>query len=73
MAELASPRSSVLQARLLGPFSLSRGELTAGPWERPSARRLVQLLLVSPGRRMTRDAAREALFPHMGPEASRRA
>ncbi len=59
-------------ARLLGPFSVTRGPLTAGPWERPSARRLLQLVLVSPGRRIGREAASEALFPQLRPDAALR-
>ena len=43
-----------VRATLLGPFSVSRGELRAGPWQRPSARRLLQLVLVSPGRQRGR-------------------
>ncbi|HXW80559.1 MAG TPA: AAA family ATPase [Acidimicrobiales bacterium] len=54
------------QAKLLGPFSLSLGDLNAGPWVRPSARRVVELVLISPGRRIFREAAAEALFPQLG-------
>ena len=53
------------QAQLLGPFSLSLGELSAGPWQRPSARRVVELVLISPGRRIRREVAAEALFPQL--------
>jgi class 3 adenylate cyclase/tetratricopeptide (TPR) repeat protein len=52
-------------AHLLGPFSLSLGQHRAGPWQRPSARRVVQLVLVNPGRRIRREAAAEALFPQL--------
>ena len=55
----------VLRARLLGPFSLALEDLAAGPWARPSARRLLQLVLVSSGHRVSREAASEALFPHL--------
>jgi class 3 adenylate cyclase/tetratricopeptide (TPR) repeat protein len=55
----------VLHARLLGPFSLTLGDVAAGPWARPSARRLVQLVLVSSGHRVGREPASEALFPHL--------
>ncbi len=34
----------------------------AGPWERPPAKRLCELVLVSPGRRVSRDLACEVLF-----------
>jgi class 3 adenylate cyclase/tetratricopeptide (TPR) repeat protein len=60
------------RATLLGPFSVTRGDVTAGPWERPSARRLLQLVLVSPGRRIGREAASEALFPQLRPDAATR-
>jgi hypothetical protein len=55
--------------RLLGTFSLTLGNRAAGPWARPSARRLCELVLVSPGRRIGREAACEALFPHLGSAA----
>jgi class 3 adenylate cyclase len=65
--------STKLRARLLGPLSVSLGELSAGPWERPSARRLLELVLVSPGRRIGKEVACEALFPHLASEAAARA
>ena len=52
-----------VRVRLLGPFSVVSGGRAAGPWPRPSARRLCQLVLVSPGRRVSRDLACEELFP----------
>jgi predicted ATPase/class 3 adenylate cyclase len=48
---------------LLGPFEISLGIRRAGPWPRPTAKRLCELLLVSPGRRVRREAAAEVLFP----------
>ena len=57
----------VLEVRLLGRFAVAAGGRTAGPWPRPSARRLCQLLLVSPGRRLSRDGACDALFPSLAP------
>jgi class 3 adenylate cyclase/tetratricopeptide (TPR) repeat protein len=45
----------------------------AGPWPRPSARRLVELLLVSPDRRIRRDLACEALFGGREQRAAARA
>ncbi len=59
-----------MRAKLLGPFSVTLGERTAGPWARPSARRLCELVLVSPGRRTGRGEACEALFPGLGPAAA---
>ena len=57
-----------MRANLLGPFSITLGELSAGPWARPSAKRLCELLFVSAGRRVAREAACEVLFPNLGPE-----
>jgi class 3 adenylate cyclase/tetratricopeptide (TPR) repeat protein len=59
---------AVLRANLLGPFSITLGDVSASPWARPSAKRLCELLLVSAGRRLAREAACEALFPNLGPE-----
>src|SRR5262245_21098072 len=61
-----------VRVRLLGPFSVSSGGRAAGPWPRPSARRLCQLVLVSPGRRVSRDLACEELFPGLDPRAAAR-
>jgi DNA-binding SARP family transcriptional activator len=54
-----------LQATLLGPFSLTLEGVAAGPWARPSARRLCELVLVSPGWRIGREVACEVLFPQL--------
>jgi DNA-binding SARP family transcriptional activator/tetratricopeptide (TPR) repeat protein len=62
-----------VQANLLGLFSIERGDKSAGPWSRPNARRLCQLVLVSPGRRIGREVACEALFPNLPPTRARRA
>lgn len=72
-AQASDPRGNgaeLLRVNLLGPFSISLGSRTTGRWERPPAKRLCQLLLVSPGRRLSREAAREALFPDLAPEAA---
>src|SRR5580765_8045892 len=61
-----------VRVRLLGPFSVTSGGRAAGPWPRPSARRLCQLVLVSPGRRVSRDLACEELFPDLDPRAAAR-
>lgn len=61
-----------VQVKLLGPFSVTSGGRTAGPWPRPSARRLCQLVLVSPGRRVSRDLVCEELFPGLDPRAAAR-
>ena len=56
-----------LRVSLLGVFSISCAGHIAGPWPRPGAKRLCELIFV-PGRRVTRDLACEALFPGLGPE-----
>src|SRR6478752_1965730 len=61
-----------VRVRLLGPFSVVSGGRAAGPWPRPSARRLGQLVLVSPGRRVSRDLACDELFPDLDPRAAAR-
>jgi DNA-binding SARP family transcriptional activator len=67
------PQELALQVTLLGPFSISWGARNAGPWPRPSAKRLCELVLVSPRKRVSRDFACEALFPGQGPENAARA
>ncbi len=70
------PRSNgnadVVEVKLLGRFTVTLGGRSVGPWPRPSARRLCQVLLVSPGRRVSRVSACEALFPSLSPEAAAR-
>jgi DNA-binding SARP family transcriptional activator len=58
---------------MLGPFTVTAANdaKTAGPWPRPTARRLCQLVLVSPG--ITRDLACETLFPGTEPRSAARA
>ena len=68
----AAPPAQAVQVRLLGEFAITAGDREAGPWPRPSARRLCALLLVSPGRRVTRDLACEELFPRLEPRAAAR-
>ena len=70
-----APAGQVVRVRLLGEFAITAGEageLVVGPWPRPSARRLCALLLVSHGRRMSRDLACEELFPRLEPRAAAR-
>jgi DNA-binding SARP family transcriptional activator/class 3 adenylate cyclase len=64
-----------VHVRMLGPFTVTaaNGAKAAGPWPRPTARRLCQLVLASPGRRITRDLACEMLFPGTEPRAAARA
>ena len=62
-----------VRVQLLGQFAVSAGGRVAGPWPRPSARRLCELLLVSPGRRVRRDIACEELFGDRDQRAAARA
>ena len=73
------PPDRVVRVHLLGPFSISlggAGSRTAtaiGPWPRPSAKRLCELVFVSPGHRVGRELACEALFHDLGAAAAARA
>ena len=67
-----APAGQAVRVRALGEFAITAGDLVAGPWPRPSARRLCALLLVSPGRRVSRDLACEELFPRLEPRAAAR-
>jgi class 3 adenylate cyclase/DNA-binding SARP family transcriptional activator/tetratricopeptide (TPR) repeat protein len=62
-----------LRAQLLGPFAITMGEKKAGPWARPPARRICELVLISRGRRVGRTEAIDALFPQLGPDEGRQA
>src|SRR5690242_1264465 len=66
------PPGRAVHARLLGDFTITAGDRVAGPWPRPTARRLCALLLVSPDRRVTRGLACEELFPRLEPRAAAR-
>jgi hypothetical protein len=46
---------------LLGQFSVTLGACTVDYWRRPSARRLCQVVMVSPGCRISRHSARAKL------------
>src|SRR5690348_14801020 len=67
-----SAEKAQVRVRLLGPFSVASGGREAGPWPRPTARRLCQLVLVSPGRRISRDLACDELFPGQDPRSAAR-
>ena len=56
------PDGGPLRATLLGRFIISLGNERAGPWPRPTAKRLCELVLVSPERRVGREAAFDAIF-----------
>jgi DNA-binding SARP family transcriptional activator len=62
-----------LRANLLGPFSITFGKQSAGPWRRPPAKRLCELVLVSAARRVSREAVRDALYPSLGSAEAARA
>src|SRR5580693_5068017 len=61
-----------VRVRLLGQFAIASGDQVAGPWPRPTAKRLCELVLVSPGRRVSRDVACEELFPRLDPRTAAR-
>jgi DNA-binding SARP family transcriptional activator len=50
-----------LRARLLGPFRVEVGERVINRWERPSARRLVQYLLLANAHTASREQLMEAV------------
>ncbi len=60
-------------ARVLGDFEVlvDGRRLTRVDWQRVSAERLMKLLLVTPGHRLSRELAAEALWPGAGPETGR--
>jgi adenylate cyclase len=62
-----------VQVTLLGQFSIAARGRVVTEWPRPSARRLCELVLVSPGRRVSRDLACDVLFPQLDPRAAARA
>ena len=58
---------------MLGGFAVEFDGRTVAhsDWQRVSAERLVKLLLVTPGHRVSREVAAETLWPEADPEASR--
>ena len=60
----------VIGVHLLGSFAMSLGEKTAGPWPRISAKRLVELLFLSPKRRISKEVASDTLFRDLAPRAA---
>jgi DNA-binding SARP family transcriptional activator/tetratricopeptide (TPR) repeat protein len=70
--EGVSAEKAQVRVRLLGPFAVTSDGREAGPWPRPTARRLCQLVLVSPGRRISRDLACDELFPGQDPRSAAR-
>ena len=52
----------LVHVQLLGSFSISVGAKTAGLWPRVSAKRLLELLFLSPNRRISKEVASDTLF-----------
>lgn len=63
----------IVRVCVLGAFEMTVAgrRLTRADWQRVSAERLVKLLVVTPGRRVTREVAAETLWPDAEPESSR--
>ena len=65
---LATP---AVRVQLLGRFAVLLPDgRRAGPWARPTARRLVQLLCLRADRRIGRDELAEILFPQLSPASA---
>ncbi len=62
-----------VEVRVLGGFEvIAAGRpISRADWQRVSAERLVKLLLVTPGHRVSREVAGETLWPDADPESSR--
>lgn len=67
------PGPYVVTINLLGPFAIALDHQVAGPWPRPTAKRLCELVFLSHRRRVSRDLAREQLFPSLDAHAGARA
>jgi DNA-binding SARP family transcriptional activator len=65
--------NATVTVTLLGQFTISFEGRSAGPWPRPSARRLCELLMLRPDHRLVREIVREMLFPNLPGRASARA
>ncbi len=59
-----------VQVTVLGAFSIRVAQKSAGPWPRPSAKRVCELLMLRPDHRLPREVAREVLFANLPPKAS---
>ncbi len=62
-----------VRVQLLGPFSIILGAKVVGPWPRPTAKRLCELVFVSQGRRVARAVACDELFPNLAPQEAAKA
>ena len=65
-----TPPVTGVRVTVLGAFTIRLGARCVGPWYRPSAKRLCELLMLSPGLTLGREVAREALFADLSPAAS---
>jgi DNA-binding SARP family transcriptional activator/tetratricopeptide (TPR) repeat protein len=59
-----------VQVGLLGRFTIKLGDKKVAAWGRPTAKRLCELLMVTNGHRIGREAACELLFPNLGPASA---
>ncbi len=60
--------TAAVRVQLLGGFKVELPDGTeAGPWERPSARRLLQVLVLRERRRIGREELADLLFPDLTP------
>ena len=59
-----------VRVTLLGPFRIKLDERSAGPWYRPAAKRLCELVMLAPSHRLGRGEARDLLFPKLAPARS---
>ena len=68
----AYPRTECIRIELLGGFRVivDGEEVHEGAWTGRRSRELVQLLVLSDGRRVLRDHALESLWPRLGPRAA---
>ncbi len=55
---------------LLGRFTIGLDRNSAGPWPRPPARRVCEMLMLSPDRRLLKEVTAEILFSNRAPKAS---
>jgi DNA-binding SARP family transcriptional activator len=71
-ADATSQAGPSLRLSLLGGFRAEvNGQVVPeAAWGRPSARTLVKLLAVTPGHRLHRDQALEALWPELAPDSA---
>ena len=60
----------LVRVQLLGELGISLSAKAAGPWPRTSAKRLLALVFLSPGRRISKEVASDALFRDLSPAAA---